>query len=729
MQLTIIGAGAIGGTIGAHLIRSGHDILFCDADPARVRRINELGLSIEGPVENFTVAAKAVLPNDLPERLDRVAVAVKSHHTEQAVRSLPARLAPDGYLVSFQNGLTADILSAAVGVERLMVGFVNFGADVVGPGRILQGNIGTFRVGELDGRRTPRLDELVAALPYAEATGNIMGFLWGKEAYAAMLYAGATSDLSIADTLEQPRWRPLMLAVAREVLAQAPVRPEAFDGFDPEDLEGSLTRLVAFNRASAKSHSGIYRDLMVRKRKTEVSGLLADLKGPLTTYIARIIEAIERGERTCEVANLELLAAYERAERLGRRLDAVVALFPAPPRAPGGPLHGVPAAVKDIIDIAGHPRGNGNPTAMRSAPAEADAPVVAALRNAGADVFAAAALLEYAAGATHPDVAETKNPFDPRRTAGGSSGGSGALVGAGVCDIALGTDTGGSIRLPAHYCGCVGFKPTYAALSLDGVQPLAPSLDHVGLLARDVATTVRVFDALTGSARSLTGTSRAEPTSGSRLRIGLLRGQLERPELSFEVAEAVANAIEALTRAGWQTLEVDSATFDRLGETFSDILLFEAWQAHRDRASGDAGQYGPETLRLLRAGAAVSQADYRAAMDRRADLLPDALVVYGQVDVLLSPTAPFIAPRTTPPIDTPEGAAEGLYCSIHNLTGAPAITLPCGWSPDGLPIGLQLAAAPGADTALLAAAGLVESALNVERRPPPTDPRHSGCSM
>ncbi len=151
--------------------------------------------------------------------------------------------------------------------------------------------------------------ELAQALPYAQATGNIMGFLWGKEAYGAMLYAGAVSDLSIADSLEDPQWRPLMLATAREVLAQAPVRPESFDGFDPGDLEGSLARLVRFNRESAKSHSGIYRDLMVRKRKTEVDDLLRDLDGPLTTYAGELIRAIERGERTCEVANLELLAS------------------------------------------------------------------------------------------------------------------------------------------------------------------------------------------------------------------------------------------------------------------------------------------------------------------------------------------------------------------------------------------------------------------------------------
>ncbi|QNN53247.1 amidase family protein [Nocardioides mesophilus] len=711
MQLTIIGAGAIGGTIGAHLIRAGHDVLLCDADPAHVDAINRDGITIEGPVENFTVAARAVLPVDLPDSLERVAVAVKSHHTAQAAELLRGRVRDDGYVVSFQNGLTADTLVAVVGRERLIVSFVNFGADVLAPGRIMQGNIGAFRVGELEGSITPRVRELVEALPYAEATDNILGYLWGKEAYGAMLYAGAVSDLSIADSLEQPRWRPLMLAVAREVLAQAPVRPEGFDGFDPDDLEGSLDRLVAFNRASAKSHSGIYRDLMVRKRKTEVTDLLEDLSGPLTTYVGRLIQSIERGERTCEVANLELMAAYERAERLGRPLEAVVSLLPAPARAPEGPLHGLQVAVKNLIAVAGQPLGNGNPTAMRSAPQEADAPVVAALRDAAADVFATTALLEYAAGATHPEVPETRNPFDQGRTAGGSSGGSAALVGAGVCDVALGTDTGGSIRIPAHYCGTVGFKPGHGVLPLDGVQPLAPTFDHVGLLARDVASTRRVFAALTGSTP---GATEAPQT----LRIGVVAGDLDRPDLEPEVAAAVRGALTALERAGCTIVEVDGSAFERLSGTFEDILLHEAWQVHGPAVTEDPSTFGPETLRLLRAGAEVGDTAYERACARRQELLPPALATYDVVDVLLSPAAPFVAPRTTPAVDTPAGESEGRYTVIHNLTGAPAIAVPCGWSGDGLPIGLQLAAGRGRDEELLAAAAFVESVLDVERRAP-----------
>jgi 2-dehydropantoate 2-reductase len=708
LQLTIIGAGAIGGTIGAHLIRDGHDILLCDADPAHVAAINERGLTICGPVENFTVPARAVLPDDLPASLPRAAVAVKSHHTAAAAELLRGRLDPSGYVVSFQNGLTAETLSAVVGPDRLIVSFVNFGADWLEPGVIMQGNIGTLRVGQPGCGISDRVLELAQALPYAEATGNIMGFLWGKEAYGAMLYAGAVSDLSIADSLEDPHWRPLMLATAREVLAQAPARPESFDGFDPADLEGSLARLVRFNRESAKSHSGIYRDLMVRKRKTEVDDLLRDLKGPLTTYAGELIRAIERGERTCEVANLELLATYERALRLGQPLNAVVTLFPAPARRQDGALHGVAVAVKDMIDIAGHPRGNGNPHDMAGAPAAGDAAVVTALREAGAEVFAATSLLEYAAGAVHPGVPEARNPYGPGRTAGGSSGGSAALVGAGACDVALGTDTGGSIRIPAHYCGIAGFKPSFGAIDVTGVQPLSPSLDHVGLLATDAAITARVFAAITGQGA-------AAPPAAPR--VGVDRARIGHPSLQPAVAAALRTAVDRLAQA-FPVADVDGSALTEIAGTFDDILLWEAWQVHRDQAENHPERYGPETLRLLRSGSEVTEGAYQAALRRREDLLPGAAAVYQDIDVLITPAAPFTAPATTPPVDTPEGELEGLFTAVFNVTGDPALVLPCGWDGDGLPIGIQLSAPRGADMPLLAAATVIEPVLAAERRPP-----------
>jgi 2-dehydropantoate 2-reductase len=309
MKITIIGSGAIGGTLGAHLIRAGHDITLCDADAAHVTAIRDHGLIIEGPVNQFTVAANAITPAELPDQVGQAIVAVKSLHTRDAAELLRGRLAPGGCVLTVQNGLTADVLAEAVGPDRVVSSFVNFGADVMAPGRIMQGNIGTFRVGELAGGQiTPRVRELAGALPYAEPTGNVLGYLWGKEAYGAMLWAGAVSDLTIAEHLEDPRYRPVMLAVAREVLAQAPVPVESFDGFDPADLEGSLDRLAAFNRASAKQYSGIYRDLVVRQRKTEIDAVLRDISGPIFAQVAAIIHDIEAGRRVNCRANLDELA-------------------------------------------------------------------------------------------------------------------------------------------------------------------------------------------------------------------------------------------------------------------------------------------------------------------------------------------------------------------------------------------------------------------------------------
>lgn len=706
MQLTIIGAGAIGGTIGAHMIRAGHDVVFCDVDADHVKAINEFGITIEGPVENFSVKAKAILPADLPDKLQHVAIAVKSHHTKSAAELLRGRLAPDGYVVSLQNGLTANDISSVVGAENIIVSFVNFGADYLAPGKIMQGNIGAFRVGELVGNEiTPRVKELVAAFPYAEATGNILGFLWGKEAYGAMLYAGATSDLSIADHLEEPKYRPLMLAIAREVLAQAPVKVEGFNGFEPDDLVGSLDRLVTFNRGSAKTHSGIYRDLTVRKRKTEVDDLLRDLKGPLTNYVGALIHAIERGERVCEVANLDLLATYERTLRLGIPLNAISSIISAPERAATGPLHGIAIAVKDIIDVQGQPRGNGNPADMKSKPATEDAPVIASLRELGADVFATSSLLEYAAGATHPDVPEAMNPYNAKRTAGGSSGGSASLVGSGVCSVALGTDTGGSIRIPAHYCAVVGFKPSYNSISLKGVTPLSPTFDHVGLLATDVATTNQVFSALMGNEDVLT------QTNISGLRIGIIPAHFDLPQLEREVADSVKAALEKLKSLGATVAEIDGTIFTELEKTFEAMLLFEAWQVHGEKVASDPAHFGPETLRLFQASKEITPKQYKSASERRNELLPLAAKLYDSIDVLITPAAPYVAPATTPPIDTPEGAVEGAYTGIFNITGDPAIVIPGSLNSEGLPIGIQLATVKGSDFRLLSIAKAIETVL------------------
>jgi Asp-tRNA(Asn)/Glu-tRNA(Gln) amidotransferase A subunit family amidase len=313
-----------------------------------------------------------------------------------------------------------------------------------------------------------------------------------------------------------------------------------------------------------------------------------------------------------------------------------------------------------------------------------------------------------AAGLEPPGFAhEHLEPVPPllRDAPRGSSGGSAALVGAGVCPAALGSDTGGSIRIPAHYCGIVGFKPSFGALSVQGTQPLSPSLDHVGILASDVAITTRVFAALTGQAT-------ASPPAA--LRLGLAQPQLDHPDIRPGVAAALQEARRRLAEA-FPTADVDASVLSEIAGTFGEILLFEAWQVHRAQAETYPERYGPETLRLLRTASTLTEDVYNAARQRRDDLLPRAVQVYRGIDVLVTPAAPFAAPATTPPVDTPEGELEGLFTAPFNITGDPALVLPCGW--DGaLPVGIQLSASRGADTALLAAARALEPALAFEQR-------------
>ena len=363
-----------------------------------------------------------------------------------------------------------------------------------------------------------------------------------------------------------------------------------------------------------------------------------------------------------------------------------------------------------MIDVAGWPRGNGNPADMAGPPRPADAPLVARLRAAGADVFATTTLLEYAAGAPHPELGEARLPTDPGRTAGGSSGGSAALVAGGVCPAALGTDTGGSIRIPAAYCGIVGVKPTHGLLPLAGVEPLAPDCDHAGVLARDVDTARRVLGVLAGHELPA-GVPRT-------VRLGVMAAQLDHPGVTPEVREAVRAALATVAAAGHTLVPVDDAPLAELATLLEPIVLHQAWAHHRDRFTADPGHYGAPTARLLRAAAAVTDERYRAAQARRAELVPVAAALLHGVDALVGPTVAFVAPDTTPHLDDPAGELEGVFTGADNLTGRPAVSLPCPRRPGELPVGLQLAGRAGCDGELLAVAQRVEQALRTAPAPP-----------
>lgn len=330
----IWGAGAIGGTLGAYLARAGADVTLVDSVAEHVDAVRRDGLRISGPIDEFTVRVPAFTPPTLAGTWDEIVLATKAHHTEAAVRALVPHLGVNGYVVSAQNGLNELAIAAVVGAARTVGAFVNFGADYLEPGVIHYGGHGAVVVGEIDGQVTPRVMAIREAWsqfdPRAIVTPNIWGYLWGKEAYGAMLFATALTNASIADALAMREYQPLYVALAREILAVAAARgvlTEAFDGFDPSTYLAtapagaaahSLDALVAHNRRSAKSHSGIWRDLAVRKRPTEVDAQLgivvtlgteAGVPTPLTARLVALIHEIERGERAQSFEALDALAA------------------------------------------------------------------------------------------------------------------------------------------------------------------------------------------------------------------------------------------------------------------------------------------------------------------------------------------------------------------------------------------------------------------------------------
>ena len=334
--ILIWGAGAIGGTLGAAFLRAGRRVVFVDSAADHVAAINARGLAIAGPIFEDMVHAPAFLPDDLDGVFDTVFLCVKAHHTQAAAIALAPHVAPNGCVVSAQNGLNELVIADIVGPDRTVGCFVNFGADYLEPGLVHYSGHGAVVVGELDGATTPRIEALHAMLadfePKAVLTDNILGYLWGKLVYGALLFATALTDDSIADVLAASAHRPILTRLAREVAAvanAAGIRPEPFDGFDPraflpsassETTTRSFDDMVAHNRRSTKSHSGIWRDLAVRKRKTEVDAQLGPIAEfgarhgvptPFTLGLVAMIHEIEDGRRALTAANLEDLSRTE----------------------------------------------------------------------------------------------------------------------------------------------------------------------------------------------------------------------------------------------------------------------------------------------------------------------------------------------------------------------------------------------------------------------------------
>ncbi|HET9847463.1 MAG TPA: amidase [Candidatus Dormibacteraeota bacterium] len=376
-------------------------------------------------------------------------------------------------------------------------------------------------------------------------------------------------------------------------------------------------------------------------------------------------------------------------------------------------LLGVPIAIKDLFQTRGL-RTTGGSRILRSWVPAADAAAVARLRSAGAIIFGKTNLHEFAYGVTtaNPWWGIARNPHNPQRSPGGSSGGSAIAVVTGMAAGALGSDTGGSIRIPAALCGCVGLKPTYGAIPLAGTIPLGPSLDHAGPMARSVDDVGLLFDVLTNSSRwEMMRRSRRQGLA--RTRIGVLRGNILQPALPAILRE-VDRVAGALKRQGLAVREMQIPELTWTVAAQLVTLRAEASASHARWLRSRPSDYGRDVRLRLQLGTVVSGSDYLLAQRMRARLREALRRAFDQVDLLLLPTTPITAPvigtRTVrwPAGPEPVDGALVRLTAPFNLTGVPALSIPGRPDDDGLPIGIQVVGRWDDEPRVLAIGRLVE---------------------
>jgi aspartyl-tRNA(Asn)/glutamyl-tRNA(Gln) amidotransferase subunit A len=431
-----------------------------------------------------------------------------------------------------------------------------------------------------------------------------------------------------------------------------------------------------------------------------------------------------------EVSSVEVTSAYlERIQRFDDTLRAFITVDAeralAGARAADdaaestGPLHGVPVALKDNIATANLRTTGGSRVLADWMPVE-DAPAVRDLKRAGAVMLGKTNLHEFAYGGTCTNVefGTVRNPWNTAHVPGGSSGGSGVAVAAGMCAAALGTDTAGSIRLPASQCGVVGLKPTYGRVSIDGVIPLAWSLDHVGPLTRTVADSELVYAVLSG-----TSPSGNLATGVKGLRLGVPRHFFFK-NLQPDVGAAVEDALQILRGLGAELVDVVWPDVQLSNTITWTIILAEASAYHRAWFRTQPDAYSEETRHNLLLGEQLCAADYIQAQRARSVLQHQVTDVLAGVDAVVTPSLQITAPRIGQTIVEVGGKQKEInpvfirLADPFNVTGQPAISVPCGFDTQGLPIGLQIAGAPFAEQTVLRVAAAYESATDWHLRRP-----------
>lgn len=375
-----------------------------------------------------------------------------------------------------------------------------------------------------------------------------------------------------------------------------------------------------------------------------------------------------------------------------------------------GPLHGVPVAVKDLMAMAGVPTRFGSDPIFEEVP-ERDAAMVRHLRAAGAVIVGKTNLLEFAYGAVNPRVGQTNNPWNLERTSGGSSGGSVAAVAAGLCYAATGTDTGGSIRIPAAYCGVAGLKPTYGLVDLDGVSLLSWSLDHAGPVARSCADTAAMLAALTG--RLFT----ASPAELAGLRIGVIAAHRDAPVVTPGVRAAFDAACRVLGEAGARLEDVTIDGLEHTARALMQVLLPEASVSLDPRLLRQAGALAEPTRAQLELGFLLPATAHVRAQRFRRYIGAGFLRLLTRFDALISPAVAFEAPIEDPPIDEASGFGELLCSAPTNLCGLPSLSVPCGQGEGGLPVGLQITVRPHEDEFVLRLGAALERLIPPNRPP------------
>ena len=398
-----------------------------------------------------------------------------------------------------------------------------------------------------------------------------------------------------------------------------------------------------------------------------------------------------------------------------------------------GPLHGIPVALKDLYNTGGVRTTSGSRIFDNFIPTE-DCTVAAKFQQAGAILVGKLNMHPFAYGPTgeNLDYGHMHNPWNPDMVTGGSSGGSGSAAAAGQCTITTGSDTGGSIRIPAALCGIVGLKPTYGLVSRHGLTALSWSLDHPGPMTRTVEDAAITMNVIAGHDPKDVASAKVDiPDYTSALtgditglRIGIVKEYFETP-LDPQVRKAVMDAIGLLESMGAEVKEVSYPMFNQSQAISSTVLMSEATAYHRDLLEKDGHQIYEPVRQRLEAGLFISAAEYLRAQQARTIFDNQGRRLLDDVDLLAGPTEPVTAPRIMASKvmagEQEVGVVGALtqYTRPYNINGFPAISVPCGFSDENMPIGLQLAGKPFDELTVLRAAHAYEQATDWHTRQPP----------